>query len=65
VALYFGVRINRIAVPFVDEFLLFPGALSLVVTAVWMAAVINMVNFIDGLDGLAPASAASPPSRSA
>jgi UDP-GlcNAc:undecaprenyl-phosphate/decaprenyl-phosphate GlcNAc-1-phosphate transferase len=53
VALYFGVRITRVAVPFVDEFLQFPGALSLLVTAVWMAAVINMVNFIDGLDGLA------------
>jgi UDP-GlcNAc:undecaprenyl-phosphate GlcNAc-1-phosphate transferase len=53
VALYFGVRVTRIAVPFVDEFLMFPGALSLVVTAMWMAAVINMVNFIDGLDGLA------------
>jgi UDP-GlcNAc:undecaprenyl-phosphate GlcNAc-1-phosphate transferase len=32
---------------------MFPGVLSLLVTAVWMAAVINMVNFIDGLDGLA------------
>ena len=53
VALYFGVRVTRIAVPFVDEFLLFPGVLSLLVTVVWMAAVINMVNFIDGLDGLA------------
>jgi UDP-GlcNAc:undecaprenyl-phosphate GlcNAc-1-phosphate transferase len=53
VALYFGVRINRVAVPFVDEFLQFPGVISLFVTVLWMAAVINMVNFIDGLDGLA------------
>jgi len=53
VALYFGVRVTRIAIPFVDDFLMFPGVLSLLVTAVWMAAVINMVNFIDGLDGLA------------
>ena len=53
VAAYFGVRISRVAVPFVDEFLRFPGALSVVVTIVWMAAIVNMVNFIDGLDGLA------------
>ncbi len=53
VALYFGVRITRVAVPFVDEYLSFPGVVSLLVTALWMAAIINMVNFIDGLDGLA------------
>ena len=53
VALYFGVRITRVAVPFVDEFIQFPGVFSLLVTVLWMAAVINMVNFIDGLDGLA------------
>jgi len=53
VAVYFGVRISRVAVPFVDEFLHFPDVLSVVVTVLWMAAIINMVNFIDGLDGLA------------
>jgi len=53
VALYFEVRITRVAVPFVDEFIQFPGVFSLLVTVLWMAAVINMVNFIDGLDGLA------------
>jgi UDP-GlcNAc:undecaprenyl-phosphate GlcNAc-1-phosphate transferase len=53
VAVFFGVRIGRVAVPFVDEFLQFPDVLSVVVTIVWMAAIINMVNFIDGLDGLA------------
>jgi len=37
----------------VDEFLQFPDVVSLIVTAVWLAAIINMVNFIDGLDGLA------------
>jgi len=53
VAVYFGLRITRVAIPFVDEFLQFPDVLSVLVTMVWMAAIINMVNFIDGLDGLA------------
>jgi UDP-GlcNAc:undecaprenyl-phosphate/decaprenyl-phosphate GlcNAc-1-phosphate transferase len=53
VAMYFGVRVGRVAIPFTGEFLQFPGVFSLVVTALWMAAIINMVNFIDGLDGLA------------
>ena len=53
VAMYFGVRVTRVAVPFAGDFLQFPGVLSLIVTALWMAAIINMVNFIDGLDGLA------------
>ncbi len=53
VAMYFGVRVTRVAVPFTGEFLQFPGLLSVLVTALWMAAIINMVNFIDGLDGLA------------
>lgn len=53
VAVYFGVRISRVAIPFVDEFLQFPDIVSVIVTVVWMAAIINMVNFIDGLDGLA------------
>jgi UDP-GlcNAc:undecaprenyl-phosphate GlcNAc-1-phosphate transferase len=53
VAIYFEVRITRVAVPFTDVFIHFPTILSILVTAVWMAAIINMVNFIDGLDGLA------------
>ena len=53
VAIYFEVRITRVGVPFTDIFIHFPTFLSVVVTGVWMAAIINMVNFIDGLDGLA------------
>ncbi len=30
-----------------------PLAVSIVITVLWFAAIINMVNFIDGLDGLA------------
>jgi len=53
VAVYFDVRITRVAVPFTDVFVHFPTIVSVFVTAFWMAAIINMVNFIDGLDGLA------------
>jgi UDP-GlcNAc:undecaprenyl-phosphate GlcNAc-1-phosphate transferase len=54
VAVYFGTRMARIGVPFVDEFTWrMPLVVSIAVTAFWMAMIINMVNFIDGLDGLA------------
>jgi UDP-GlcNAc:undecaprenyl-phosphate/decaprenyl-phosphate GlcNAc-1-phosphate transferase len=53
VAIYFDVRITRIGLPFTDVFIHFPTVVSVLVTAFWMAAIINMVNFIDGLDGLA------------
>ncbi len=53
VAIYFDTRITRIGVPFTDILWYLPPALSILVTAFWMAMIINMVNFIDGLDGLA------------
>ena len=53
VAIYFDIRINRMGVPFTDIMVHFPTVVSIVVTAFWMAMIINMVNFIDGLDGLA------------
>ncbi len=53
VAVYFDVRITRVGIPFTDIFIHFPTILSVLFTTVWMAAIINMVNFIDGLDGLA------------
>jgi len=53
VAISFGVRITRVAVPFFDEFIQFPDVAAALVTVLWLAAIINMVNFIDGLDGLA------------
>jgi UDP-GlcNAc:undecaprenyl-phosphate/decaprenyl-phosphate GlcNAc-1-phosphate transferase len=53
VAIYFDMRITRIGLPFTDLFIDFPTFVSVLVTGVWMAAIINMVNFIDGLDGLA------------
>jgi UDP-GlcNAc:undecaprenyl-phosphate GlcNAc-1-phosphate transferase len=53
VAIFFDIRINRMGVPFTDIMVHFPTVISILVTAFWMAMIINMVNFIDGLDGLA------------
>ncbi len=53
VAIYFGIRVESVALPFTDTMLHFPLVVSVLVTAFWMATIVNMVNFIDGLDGLA------------
>ena len=53
VAIYFDIRIARMGIPFTDIMWHFPPLVSILVTAFWMAMIINMVNFIDGLDGLA------------
>jgi len=47
-----GVRIEFIALPFVG-LVSFPPALSLPITAIWLAGTANAINWIDGLDGLA------------
>ncbi len=52
-ALVFDVRMESITLPFMDGPVGLPLWLSIIVTILWMAAIINMVNFIDGLDGLA------------
>lgn len=52
-ALVFNVRMETVSLPFVDGRSVLPLWVSLLVTILWMAAIINMVNFIDGLDGLA------------
>jgi UDP-GlcNAc:undecaprenyl-phosphate/decaprenyl-phosphate GlcNAc-1-phosphate transferase len=49
----FSVRMDSLSIPFVSSSVHLPLAVSIVVTALWFAAIINMVNFIDGLDGLA------------
>lgn len=46
-----GLRIGSLALPFVGEVSL--GWLSLPATVLWIAAVSNALNLIDGLDGLA------------
>jgi UDP-GlcNAc:undecaprenyl-phosphate GlcNAc-1-phosphate transferase len=53
VALGFDVRMTRFSLPFVRGSAQLPLAVSVVVTLLWFAAIVNMVNFIDGLDGLA------------
>jgi UDP-GlcNAc:undecaprenyl-phosphate GlcNAc-1-phosphate transferase len=53
VAIYFDISIGRMGVPFTALMFHFPTIVSVLVTAFWMAMIINMVNFIDGLDGLA------------
>jgi UDP-GlcNAc:undecaprenyl-phosphate GlcNAc-1-phosphate transferase len=51
--LYFlGVSMFYLRVPFFDLFVLSPD-LAPLATVLWVAAVANAVNFIDGLDGLA------------
>jgi len=52
-ALAFDVRMETLSVPFVDARLELPLWASVIITVLWLAAIINMVNFIDGLDGLA------------
>jgi UDP-GlcNAc:undecaprenyl-phosphate GlcNAc-1-phosphate transferase len=47
-----GVQIDRISNPFGGE-IVFPEWLSISVTLLWVAGMMNAVNLIDGLDGLA------------
>ena len=49
----FSVRMDSLSIPFVSSSVHLPLAVSIVITALWFATIINMVNFIDGLDGLA------------
>ena len=51
-----GVRIEFLTNPIphgAATYLVLPGWLSVVLTVVWIVAITNAVNFIDGLDGLA------------
>ena len=52
-AIVFGVRMTTLSLPFWDGHVVLPLWASVLVTVIWLAAIINMVNFIDGLDGLA------------
>jgi UDP-GlcNAc:undecaprenyl-phosphate GlcNAc-1-phosphate transferase len=48
----FGVWIDHFTLPFVGAVDV-PAAIGVPLTIVWIVAVMNMVNFLDGLDGLA------------
>ena len=52
VAVQAGVTIDRFTFPIVGIHAL-PDWLGVVLTLVWIVAIMNMVNFLDGLDGLA------------
>ncbi|MBT9155334.1 MAG: putative undecaprenyl-phosphate N-acetylglucosaminyl 1-phosphate transferase [Firmicutes bacterium] len=48
-----GVRVYFLTNPFSGGLVLLPPVLSFLVTVVWVVAVTNLINFMDGLDGLA------------
>ncbi len=48
----FGVWIDHFTFPFIGAVDL-PSSVGVTLTVVWIVAVMNMVNFLDGLDGLA------------
>jgi UDP-GlcNAc:undecaprenyl-phosphate GlcNAc-1-phosphate transferase len=52
IAINFGVRIDRFTFPVIGIHEL-PYWAGVVLTLVWIVAIMNMVNFLDGLDGLA------------
>lgn len=52
IAIYFGLKIQYITIPFLND-VVFIGWLGIPLTLVWIIAVTNAVNLIDGLDGLA------------
>lgn len=49
----YGVRINGINLPFHHGFYTFPIWLSALTTILWVVAITNMINLLDGVDGLA------------
>lgn len=49
----YGISIQGISSPTSAAMILFSPLVSAIVTAVWIFALINMLNFIDGIDGLA------------
>ena len=49
---FFGVTMWEFRIPLAGSFVLTPGVIPLI-TAAWVIALTNAINFIDGLDGLA------------
>lgn len=50
---FFHIKIAGIVNPFSGLYIFFPDWFSLLMTMIWVFALINMINFIDGVDGLA------------
>jgi UDP-GlcNAc:undecaprenyl-phosphate GlcNAc-1-phosphate transferase len=53
IPVWHGIVIQGISSPSASAMIVFSPVLSAIVTAVWVFALINMLNFIDGIDGLA------------
>lgn len=49
----FGIKIIGVTHLFDQGMFIFPGWFSVIATVIWIIAITNMVNFIDGVDGLA------------
>lgn len=49
----FGIAIKGVSSPSASSMILFSDSWSMVFTMLWVFALINMLNFIDGVDGLA------------
>jgi UDP-GlcNAc:undecaprenyl-phosphate GlcNAc-1-phosphate transferase len=58
IAIAFLVFIERVMNPFTNKILVFPMAIVLVFSIIWIMGMINTINFLDGLDGLAGGVAA-------
>lgn len=52
VLILFGVSIQGVSLPFHNTFYAFPVWLSSFATILWVVALTNMMNFLDGVDGL-------------
>lgn len=53
IPVWFGIRIIGITNVYQDGMLIFPDWFSILATMLWIIAITNMINFIDGVDGLA------------
>jgi len=49
----FGITINGVNDPFNGRYMTFPLWVSILTTVIWVVAITNMMNFLDGVDGLA------------
>ncbi|QST02731.1 undecaprenyl/decaprenyl-phosphate alpha-N-acetylglucosaminyl 1-phosphate transferase (plasmid) [Pontibacillus sp. ALD_SL1] len=52
VAMYFGLRIQHLSIPFLWEEPIYLGWIGVPITLFWIIGLTNAVNLIDGLDGL-------------
>lgn len=59
ILVYSGIKINGITIPFgPQEYLQFQEWVKVLTTLLWIVAITNMFNFLDGVDGLAGGIAA-------